>query len=458
MANLHILRDQERSVRPSGGNSPYLLTLLVLCVATTGCWSDIRFDPAAEGQAETASEQSPPTPNAPQDPPEFASSEEPSASAPEVDAEPANVTLPLTGEEPIDLFADVADDTDSEPEPEVEQPMASDTLGHESADTVAASEPEDDDESLEAIFFGTKEERDEPEPEPEPVVAESETPSSSEPIAETTEPSDAGVTDLPWMVNQPETPQAMEEPVEEEPVVEEPAVTVADPMPIESTSAEPDPIAPTDPFELPWQTPDTTAESPEPEPVEVARAESPEPEVTEVDPPQPPDSRQLTWMLASRLSYLLLAPDADTSAIEQELAPVAAALDIELPAITATEPGSADQLKQLLSVGRELGKSAADKYGVEYAALVEIAFKSNLLLAVAETRPQLKHSISGSVAAAAVRAGLPESVWQPFQDQLAESSEPDALADAVVELHSQVGTTLKQSQLADPNSEPPVLR
>jgi hypothetical protein len=179
----------------------------------------------------------------------------------------------------------------------------------------------------------------------------------------------------------------------------------------------------------------------------------------EATPSQQVDSRQLAWQLSSRLSYLLLAPDVDAAAATRELAPAAQVLEVQLPKLgTTAGMGETDRLRNLLAVGRELGSTLGDRHGADHAALVEVAFKSNLLMAAAATRPQLKHSISSSVGAAAVRAGIPEMVWQPWQDRVAESSSPDDIAAAVVDLHSRLGTYLEQLAATDDASRPPVLR
>ncbi|QDU54139.1 hypothetical protein [Aeoliella mucimassa] len=179
--------------------------------------------------------------------------------------------------------------------------------------------------------------------------------------------------------------------------------------------------------------------------------------------PQPvrPDSdntHQLVWLYASRLSFVILAPDSDLAAVRKELAPVVKRLDIAMPSITKIESDEGPRLKQLLSVGREVGEGIGKQYGDDHAALVEVAFKSNLLLAVAKDRPQLKHAINASVSAAAVRAGLPDTLWQPWQSQVAESDDASEIADAVIDLQRQVGNYLQQATPVDAGEEAPVLR
>ncbi|MCO6047042.1 hypothetical protein NG895_24345 [Aeoliella sp. ICT_H6.2] len=504
-----------------------------MMLVSPGCWSDIRYDPAAEGQSAATSEQ--PSPPADSDPPEaapeFSLFDE--STTPEPEPDPAidstDDAAVSADSEPPDLFADV-NDGPQEPVAEETDPQpfgttVTDTTVVEEADTppndtlADAEEPDAEDDLFESIIMGSdtpaaepeepaEPETTEPAPEPEtladtppanldPMVGSRRltdvVPSAEEtprveavtpaPLADMTPPRQTPISDLlPWQTASEETPDppvatelAPRYPVREEPKPEEPARE--DPAPIVSTESpdlawaapttEPETPAPAaelpapeiaEPVvELPEPEPTREAE-PQPQPPAVASADTPEWQAPQPMELEPLDPRQQVWHLASRLSYLLVAPNVEGADIETELGAAAEALELELPKLKTTEPGSAEQLRQLLTVGRQLGHDAGDKYGMEDAALVEVAFKSNLLLAVAESRPQLKHSISGSVSAAAVRAGLPESVWQPFQNNLADSDQPAELTDAVVELHSGVGQWLKQSTEPSPDDEPPVLR
>ena len=100
-------------------------------------------------------------------------------------------------------------------------------------------------------------------------------------------------------------------------------------------------------------------------------------------------------------------------------------------------------MSQLLMVGREVGESLAVRHDPSHAALVEIALKSNLLMAVHAERPHLAHSIGGSVAAACVRAGIPEEIWQPWQDLVAAGGSTDEVTWGVLELHRQIDNFLQ---------------
>ena len=226
-----------------------------------------------------------------------------------------------------------------------------------------------------------------------------------------------------------------------------PAETIADPP---ATSPDDSELGP-----LPWEMPSDEPDSPpatEPQPTEPPNDE------WQPAPPESIDSFQLTWQLSSRLSYMLVAPEVDLASATDELRPVASMLGVDLPAFRPFAPESdVERIRQLLQVGRQLGKQVADKYGDDHAAVVEVAFKSNLLLAVMESRPQLKHSINSSVAAAAVRAGLPERLWKPFQATVADAKSAAEVGEAVVELQALLGRYMDDT--ATPSDDaPPVLR
>jgi hypothetical protein len=416
-----------------------LVALVVGIIPTAGCMKDIPYDATAENSAP----------------------ESPAATGQPADS---NVTIPEAEPGEVDLFANVptkeetppiaspetapVDESDPEPEPQAPPSESPQQTEEEFFDSVFG--PRATDKPAETTT--------EPEPKPEP---EAETPRTPEPLPAAGLPPGTPMLEAKPMELPSVAPakQKTEEPLlpwldsEEEKSTENPEAPPTDP-PVESppASTEPLPVAET---ETPEELPPIASAAPLP-----FETELPKPLPAESQPaePKPIDSRDLTWRLASRLSYLLLAPDSDVASVRQELEPVAAVLAIEVPDFTVTEVGSPEQLKQLLAVGRAMGEEASEKYGPEHAALVEIAFKSNLLLAVAEERPQLRHGINGSVSAAAVRAGLPEAVWKPFQDEVANHDDAAGLTEAVLRLHNDVGKYFEDLPVADPESEPPVLR
>ncbi|WP_442482430.1 hypothetical protein [Aeoliella sp. SH292] len=416
-----------------------LVALVVGIMPTAGCMKDIPYDATAENSA----------------------SESPAA-----EGQPAGSNVPIPEAEPgeVDLFANVPTKEETPPAapPETEPANESDPAPEPIAPP--SESPKQTEEEFFDSVFGPRstdkpaETTPEPEPKPEP---EAETPRTPEPLPATGLPPGTPVLEVKPMELPSVAPakEKTEEPLlpwlvtEEEKPVETPAASPANP-PVETPATDTEP--------LPVAEPETREELPAvasaaPLPFE---AEPPKTAPIETKPiePKPIDSRDLTWRLASRLSYLLLAPDSDVASVRQELEPVAAVLALEVPNFTVTEVGSPEQLKQLLAVGRAMGEEASEKYGPKHAALVEIAFKSNLLLAVAEERPQLRHGINGSVSAAAVRAGLPEVVWKPFQDEVAAHDDAASLTEAVLRLHNDVGKYFEDLPVADPQSEPPVLR
>jgi hypothetical protein len=432
-----VLRGMAARVRSTGKIRSILVVLIFAIVPATGCMKDIPYDATAENSA-------------------------PAADSPAAEGQPADtsVTIPEAEPDEVDLFANVPTSEETAPAaPPETEPAAGSATQPEPTTPAAEAPPQSDEDFFDSVFGprGTDKPNPEPaeeaEPEPEPEAKPARTPEPL-PVAEMppgTPLLEAKPMELPTVPPAKETTQEpllpWLEPEEEKPE-EKPAVTPETP-PAETPPAETEPM-PVAEVEVPEELPEVASAAPLP-----FESEPPKPAPTE---PKPIDSRDLTWRLASRLSYLLIAPDTDVATVRDELEPVAAVLAIKLPDIAVTEEGSPEQLKQLLAVGRTLGEEAAVKYGAEHAALVEIAFKSNLLLAVAEERPQLRHGINGSVSAAAVRAGLPEAVWQPFQNEVGNHDDAASLTEAVLRLHNDVGKYFEELPVVDPQSEPPVLR
>src|SRR5690606_4754568 len=97
---------------------------------------------------------------------------------------------------------------------------------------------------------------------------------------------------------------------------------------------------------------------------------------------------------------------------------------------------------QVLATSRQWGDQIAQRFGADHAALVEVAVKSNVLLAIYADRPHLVHAIGGSVAAASVRAGLPEDIGQPWQERVVAGGPAEGIHEAVLQLHNEVQTHL----------------
>lgn len=158
----------------------------------------------------------------------------------------------------------------------------------------------------------------------------------------------------------------------------------------------------------------------------------------------PVTSRHAAWLLGSKFSYALLATPTEGRQVVPELQPLAHLLGVELPPLDYDGlRGTPAGMSQLLSVGRDVGERLAARHDPSHAALVEIALKSNLLMAVHAERPHLAHSVGGAVAAACVRAGIPEEIWQPWQDSVAAGGSTDEITLGVLELHRKIDSYLQ---------------
>lgn len=171
------------------------------------------------------------------------------------------------------------------------------------------------------------------------------------------------------------------------------------------------------------------------------------------------NSRQKVWLLASKLSYSLLASSELAEQAAGDVERLAGELGIALPETPELAGLDAErQARLLLDLGRELGDVVARRYGAHHAALVEVAFKSNMLLVIYDARPHLKHAVNGAVSAAAVRAGLPDPVWQDWQDRIADSQSRADVEQAVVELHTRIGEAIVEPARPVSDFTPAMLR
>lgn len=494
-----ILRAFRGSVHCSDRNPAFLLGLVVAVAQLTGCWTDIPLDPTIETHPANRSDAPPasvvnlnesPAPQNEDSPtisdaidpaePTQTLTEQPNNQQPQVgEASPhqqTKVTLPQTKLEADDLFADVpppagdsSDVTDISAPQESQgeqltiapqEPIASET----GSDTKADSSPFDWannlfesalDESPEQLT--TAEQFDSATVHEQPPASIPASPLEEQVAA----PPDS---DIATTVK-PKEPNAEQSQQQDSPEFLLPWETETPPEAADPASSEPSEAPSTD--GLPWKTfsngsGDATADDSVGDASYKDSGES-----SPLVAAQPVDKKTLVWQFGSRLSYLLIAPDADLDAARDELQGVVASLDIEMPkldapitdtpAIDASAPDASQKIKRLLAVGRDLGSQLEKKYGAEYASIVEMAFKSNLLLATNE-RPHLKHAVTGSVAAAAVRSGVPQSVWKPWQQRVAESVTTAEIIAAVTDFHTQVGDHFQQSSAIGSDTMPPVLR
>ncbi|MGI9456049.1 MAG: hypothetical protein ACR2NU_05770 [Aeoliella sp.] len=417
--------------------------ILLSASLAAGCWTDITYQPQAKGT--TGPEEILPAESVFRD--DLATEAD---SAPEPlpvpgDTEPTDFMQPTEQEQPAvdesrppslvdgEWFGEeLATAAEREPQLPTEQPEPA---------TPSAETLPSENENLLPWEISEEMARD-PEPEPTIVDTLAEKPNSVNPQADKSLPL------IPW------DPSTESEPEEESTTtareaMEEDVMLDADPVAqaVEASSEE-----------MPIQALDRIAPETEIEMAVEDGVEAPvaKPSSIAVDPQ---NYRHLAWLLGSKMSYSLIAPVPDGNVVADELAPLAELLGVELPDSTgAANADESDRIHHLLAVGRELGDQVASSHGTEHAALVEVAFKSNLLLDIYPSKPHLIHAVSGPIAAAAVRAGLPEEVWRPWQDQVAAGESIEEIEQAVIELHTQIDEYLRQPVAPLFDATPPVLR
>jgi hypothetical protein len=181
-----------------------------------------------------------------------------------------------------------------------------------------------------------------------------------------------------------------------------------------------------------------------------------EPEATTVSatvesasPSQEVSSRRAAWLLGSKLGLAALAHDRnvaheETVAWLEEARTMAAQLNTSLvelperPATAGSEPASREVLSYLLSEGKRIGGELATNHGANHASMFEVALKSNLLLVLNKPGSAAVGHISTAIERAAPQAELPEELWRPLLDTLAQGSPPAAVRAAVREMHANV--------------------
>lgn len=244
-------------------------------------------------------------------------------------------------------------------------------------------------------------------------------------------------------------------------------------LPENKASAEQSPaeLAP-----LPWETPTVEETSPAteqpstsspvaellPVPTDSVEADSSDATVADAAPAaaiDPSNTQLLTWRVAKKLSSALGDPRQNLGDVLGELTGPARVLQIDLDALPiAPNLNGKVSPKQWLAIGRQLGEQVAKEHGSQHAALTEVAFKSELLLSLITSRPQLKDTISESVVAAAKRAELPEGVWRSWQQNVAFSSDAAGVEQAVRQLHKAVDQHFDEGRSLRREESSPVLR
>ena len=173
--------------------------------------------------------------------------------------------------------------------------------------------------------------------------------------------------------------------------------------------------------------------------------------------PQPPSTRRLAWLLGSKWSLAALAADrgAPRSEVDRwfnQSQTLAQALGVVLPALPETDRYAASAtdshagLDYLFRQGQQVGRELLRKYGVDHAALLEMAVKSNMLLVLYEPGSADAAAVSTAIDKAGRRAELPAELYQPLLGDLADGASPADVSRAVFRLHAAVDGYLATPQ------------
>jgi hypothetical protein len=175
-----------------------------------------------------------------------------------------------------------------------------------------------------------------------------------------------------------------------------------------------------------------------------------EPPTSPTAPPaaRRPSTRRIAWLLGSKWSLAALARDhgAPSDEVEKwfdQSRSLARALGVSLPTLPAPAESDSGQtaedtsLNYLFDAGQQVGRELARRYGPDHAALVELAVKSNILLAIYQPGMSTTEAVS-AIARAGGQAGLPDQLYQPLLDALTKGAPPTDVSQAVFRLHDAV--------------------
>lgn len=161
------------------------------------------------------------------------------------------------------------------------------------------------------------------------------------------------------------------------------------------------------------------------------------------------NTRHLAWMLGAKATVVALADLAGIEAARDsqwEVDKLAELLDVARPNDPDALAGStsaSDAVSRLISQSRVCADQLTDHHGADHAALMEIALKSNALLALYETQPGLALPVRRAIENADTRSALPPGTLAPLLDQLDGAATPAAVRDAVHATHRAVEQLLR---------------
>ena len=158
-------------------------------------------------------------------------------------------------------------------------------------------------------------------------------------------------------------------------------------------------------------------------------------------------SRRIAWLLGSKLSLAALTndrgdtPDETTKLFGQSrtLAEMLNTTVADLPPIAppnSPRPNFDRSLDYLFAQGQQIGRYLASKYGNDHAALLELAVKSNILLALYRPHARSVEALSTAIEQAGGRSGLPTKLWQPLMDAITGNVPVEELRQVVYRMHS----------------------
>ncbi len=157
------------------------------------------------------------------------------------------------------------------------------------------------------------------------------------------------------------------------------------------------------------------------------------------------NTRHVVWLLASKLSFALLAGDDLSTAAQakQDAEELAKVLQLTMPNLP-----EAPSAGEVLAIGRTIGEQISSRFGPDHAALAEIAVKTNILLAVYDDRPEMVHPIAGATSAAAVRAGVADPVWRAWQTDILGADGLDQARAAIFRFQQSIERNLSSTEIA----------
>ncbi len=223
----------------------------------------------------------------------------------------------------------------------------------------------------------------------------------------------------------------------------------------ENTPDEPPPAEQSDP--TPAAEPSTTIDTLFGPSAASSTSSVPSPAASSAEPAAPtspptthkPSTGRLAWLLGSKWSLAALAADrgAPQSEVDKwfnQAQALARALGLTLPPLpeqdryAADAPSNHAALDYLFQHGQQVGRELLDRYGPDHAALLEMAVKSNMLLALYVPGSADADAVSAAIAGAGRRAGLPAELYQPLLTELGDGASKADVSRAVFRLHAAV--------------------